>query len=112
MPFTPNGSISNGISSSFICSFRILPGIEYITVPIVLANITNSSIVCLKIEQGGEKFNSSGSWFIDDLLIVRSRLQNEYFSENFQAMQPANWYRLMGGQLKVFHQFRKMYGED
>lgn len=69
--------------------------------PISLGNITNSSSICLKIEQEGEKFNSSGSWFIDDLLITRPRLQNEYFSENFQAMQPANWYRLMGGHLKV-----------
>ena len=112
MSFTPNGKIVSRRISSLIRSFRILPGIEYVTVPIVLGNITNSSIVCLKIEQDGEKFNSSGSWFIDDLLIIRSRLQHEYFSENFQAMQPANWYRLMGGQLKVFHHFRKLCGKD
>jgi len=71
----------------------------------LLNNITNSSIICLKIEQDGDNFTGSSSWFIDDLLIIRSRLQNEYFSELFQAMQPANWYRLAGGQLKVTYIF-------
>ena len=71
------------------------------TIPFSLNNITNSSIVCLKIEQKNDKLLSTGSWFIDDLLMIRSRLQNEYFSETFHAMQPANWYRLAGGQLKV-----------
>jgi hypothetical protein len=66
-----------------------------------LNNITNSSSVCLKIEQNGDKFVGSGSWFIDDLLIVRSRLQNECFFETFKTMRPANWHRLASGQLKV-----------
>jgi hypothetical protein len=73
-----------------------------------LKNLINTSSVCLKIEQKGDKFTGNGAWFIDDLLIIRSRLQNEYFSETFQAMQPANWYRLAGGQLKVTFLFRRI----
>ncbi len=69
--------------------------------PFSLNNITNSSSICLKIEQ-------NGTWFIDDLLIIRSRLQNEYFFETFKTMQPANWYRLAGGQLKVIFIFLKI----
>ncbi len=76
--------------------------------PFSLNNITNSSSVCLKIEQNGDKFIGSGTWFIDDLLIIRSRLQNEYFFETFKTMQPANWYRLAGGQLKVIFIFLKI----
>jgi hypothetical protein len=72
-----------------------------VTIPFSLTNITNASIVCFKIEQNGDKFTGSSSWFIDDLLMIRSRLQNEYFSERFDAMKPDNWYRLAGGQLKV-----------
>jgi hypothetical protein len=109
MLFIPNGRISNPKIWFFkIICFRILPGIEYVTVPLSLNNLVNTSIVCLKIEQNGDKFTGSGSWFIDDLLIIRSRLQNEYFSETFQAMQPANWYRLAGGQLKVIFLFWKL----
>ncbi len=67
----------------------------------MLNNITNSSTVCLKIEQNGEKFAGSGSWFIDDLLIIRSRLQNQYFFDKFETMRTGNWHRLAGGQLKV-----------
>ena len=44
------------------------------TVPFSLNNITNSSSICLKIEQNGDKFIGSGTWFIDDLLIIRSRI--------------------------------------
>jgi hypothetical protein len=87
--------------------FRILPGIEYVTVPFSINNITNSSIVCLKIEQNGEKFISSGSWLIDDLLMIRSRLQNEYLFEKFQKMRTTNWYGLASGQLKVMFIFLK-----
>ncbi|CAF5045160.1 unnamed protein product, partial [Rotaria sp. Silwood1] len=81
--------------------FRIVPGIESVTLPLSLNNITNSSTVCLKIEQDGDKFVGSGSWFIDDLLITRFRLQNEYFFETFKTMRLTNWYRLVGGHLKT-----------
>ena len=69
--------------------------------PLVWTNFTNSSEVCLKLEQAGEKFAGGGAWFIDDLLIVRSRAEKNFFSDNFEALRPANWYRLAGGQLKV-----------
>ncbi|CAF0744576.1 unnamed protein product [Adineta steineri] len=95
-----------------IYSQRILPGIEYVTVPFSLNNITNSTTICLKIEQKGEKFLGSGSWFIDDLLIIRSRLQNDYFFDTFQAMQPANWHRLAGGQLKTCDERMSMVFES
>ncbi|CAF3387291.1 unnamed protein product [Rotaria sp. Silwood1] len=84
-----------------VYSQQILPGIEHVTVPLSLNNITNSSTVCLKIEQDGDKFVGSGSWFIDDLLITRFRLQNEYFFETFKTMRLTNWYRLVGGHLKT-----------
>ena len=80
----------------------MLPGIEYVTVPLSLSNLTNSSMACLKIEQNGEKFSGGGSWFIDDFLLIRSRLQNDYFFDTFQTMRTGNWYRLTGGQLMVF----------
>ncbi|CAF1574185.1 unnamed protein product [Rotaria magnacalcarata] len=82
-------------------SQQISPGIEHVTVPLSLVNLTNSSTVCLKIQQKGEKFAGSGSWFIDDLLIIRSRQLAEYFFETFQTMRSTNWYRLVGGQLKT-----------
>lgn len=74
-------------------------------------NITNSSAICLKIEQKGEKFAGSGSWFIDDLFLVRSQLQKKFFSDTFQSMQPTNWYRLSGGQLKVISSV-KIFHDD
>ncbi|CAF0939143.1 unnamed protein product [Adineta ricciae] len=82
-----------------VYSQRVLPGIEYVTVPLSLNNLTNSSTACLKIEQNGEKFSGGGSWFIDDFLLIRSRLQNDYFFDTFQMMRTGNWYRLTGGQL-------------
>lgn len=84
-----------------IQNFRISSGIEHVAIPLLLTNVTNSSTVCLKIEQDGDKYMGSGSWFIDDLLITRSREQNDFFFESFEALKPSNWYRLVGGQLKV-----------
>ena len=81
--------------------FRIFSGIEHVTIPLSLNNIINSSTVCLKIEQDGDMFVGRGSWFVDDLVIVRSRLQSGYVFEKFEAMKTSNWYRLVGGQLQV-----------
>ncbi|CAF4418864.1 unnamed protein product, partial [Rotaria sp. Silwood2] len=95
-----------------VYSQQILPGIEHVTVPLSFNNITNSSTVCLKLEQDGDKFTGSGSWFIDDLLIIRSRLQNEYFFETFKTMRSTNWYRLVGGHLKTCDERMSMVFES
>lgn len=81
---------------------RILPGIEQVTIPLTAKDLVNvSSTVCLKIEQAGDRFHGKGSWFIDDLLIVRSRDRDDVFLDSFETMRPGKWHRLVGGHWKV-----------
>lgn len=92
---------TNDCKTRLLFYFRILPNIESITVPISIPKPIDNKVLCLKIEQAGDRFAGGSSWFIDDFSIIRSRKDNDDFFDTFSSMKPSNWHQLLGGHLKV-----------